>query len=79
MRQEPIVLETLGDLRRAGYQVIGNCSGKYCGRARRLNLDALIQRFGESYSFVNESRIGAALRCEGCGHRGGALTIAAPS
>lgn len=75
VHKRPIELSTLGDLKSAGYSIHGNCAGTYCGRGRRLDLDALISRFGADYVIVNETRIAGALRCDRCGHRGGVLTL----
>ncbi|RMX61768.1 hypothetical protein [Roseibium alexandrii] len=79
MTKIPISLSTLGDLKAAGYGVVGNCTAANCGRGRRLDLQALFDQFGADFVVVNENRIAAALRCDQCGHRGGVLTLHPPA
>ena len=71
-----ITISTLQDLSDHGYRLEGNCLT--CGRGRPLDLAKLIERFGPGYSYVNETRIRAALACTACGSRGGTLTIRPP-
>ena len=71
-QHQSISLRTLGDLKQAGYRLYGNC---YCGRSRELDLDMLIERYGEDYVFINEHRIQRSLKCTSCGHPGGKLTL----
>ncbi|MCR9282584.1 MAG: hypothetical protein NXH99_12890 [Rhodobacteraceae bacterium] len=65
-------LETLGDLRVAGYQLYGHC---YCGHADLLDLDVLIERFGKDYVLIGETRIVRALRCSVCRRSAGQITV----
>ncbi|MHA7774481.1 hypothetical protein [Roseibium sp. M-1] len=65
-------LTTLGDLKSAGYQLCGHC---YCGHADILDLDLLIERFGEDYVFINETPILRALRCSVCRRPAGQITL----
>jgi hypothetical protein len=71
-RKHAQTLESLGDLKLAGYQLYGHC---YCGHADLLDLDMLIQRFGEGYVFIGEKRIVRALRCSVCGRPAGQITV----
>lgn len=65
-------LETLGDLKSAGYQLYGHC---YCGHGQILNLDLLIDRFGKDYVFVGETRMVTALSCTACGRPAEKITL----
>ncbi|MGX1496193.1 hypothetical protein ACSSV1_001214 [Labrenzia sp. MBR-25] len=65
-------LETLGNLQAAGYQLYGHC---YCGHGVILDLEMLIQRFGEDYVFINEIRILRLLRCSVCRRPAGQITL----
>lgn len=76
--KDPISLSPLGDLKAAGYRLIGNCGNPACGRGRWLNIDALIEKFGAGYEVVGEARIARSLKCDGCGHKGGRLTLSPP-
>ncbi len=69
-------ISTLADLKEHGTRLIGHCGNPNCGRGRPLDLDVLIERYGTHYSIINERRIGAALRCGSCHHRGGSVTLA---
>ena len=56
-----IAIETLGDLRKNGYRLNGFC--RACGKSGYLDLDTLIERFGEGRSYLVGS---FTVRC-GCG------------
>jgi hypothetical protein len=53
----PVCLETLAELKAAGYRMSGHCNNHYCGRSRVLDLDTLIERLGPDYVVINETRI----------------------
>lgn len=65
-------LNSLGDLKAAGYKLYGHC---YCGHADLLDLDVLIGRFGDSHSLINDTRILRSLRCSVCGRPAGQITL----
>jgi hypothetical protein len=81
-QKEPISLLTLGDLKAAGYHIVGHCSHPYCGVGRTLKLDDLIERLGPGYEVINETRIARNFLCQSpqCeraqrGQRGGTITL----
>ena len=67
-------ITTLADLQRESWQLTAHCQGRNCGGARKLDLAALIARFGPDHVFINDQKI-PPLLCRRCGHRGGSLTI----
>jgi hypothetical protein len=71
-RLRPKHLETLADLKSAGYRLYGYC---YCGHSQSLDLDVLIKRFGSDYAFIGEKRTLRALRCSTCGRLAGQITV----
>jgi len=71
-------ISTLADIAREGWAVWANCTNEHCGRARPLDVVALIRRFGGNHSIINETDITSRLRCE-CGHKGGALHFRPPN
>lgn len=71
----PLDMDTLGKLRDFGYRLFAGCTAPGSGHGDWLDLDVLIERFGEDYVFINETRIGAACVCKKCGHRGATLTL----
>ena len=70
-------VETLGDLRRHRMGLVGHCDHFDCSNSVVLDLDALIDRLGENFVFINDVRIGASLRCKQCGRKGGSTRIEA--
>ncbi|MDF1777535.1 MAG: hypothetical protein P1V13_15990 [Rhizobiaceae bacterium] len=68
-------ITTLADLQRESWQLTAHCQGRNCGGARKLDLVALIARFGPDHVFINDQKIPPLLVCRRCGHRGGSLTI----
>lgn len=70
-----IKIETLGEIRRHEFIITANCTGFACGRGRPLDIDRLIEIFGEDYSVIEDTRIRAALVCIRCKHRGGSLSV----
>jgi hypothetical protein len=82
----PVSLSTLGDLKRAGYRIVGHCSHPYCGVSRTLKLDDLIERLGPDYVVINETRIARNFLCQSSqcehsqrGQRGGSNTLQPPT
>lgn len=75
MRKFHPSLETLGHLRDMNVRIFAHCTAQYAGHGDWLDIDALIERFGEDYVFINETRIGAACVCRKCGHRGATLRL----
>jgi hypothetical protein len=82
----PISLETLAELRTAGYRISGHCHNYYCGVSRVLDLDALIERLGPDYVVINETRVSRNFLCQNpaCEHhqkgiRGGGLILQPPT
>ena len=67
-----VSLNTLGDLKAAGYRLYGHC---YCGHSQILDLDVLIEHFGSEYVFIGEKRIVRALKCSVCGRPAGQITV----
>lgn len=85
-KHTPLTLSTLGELKAAGYRIVGHCSHPYCGVGRALDLDDLIERLGPEYVVINETRIARnylcrASRCENAqrSRRGGSITLHPPS
>jgi len=70
---------TLGYHKRHGMGISAHCArpNLMCGHHKDLDLGMLIERFGEDYSVINETRIAKALRCEVCGFKGAELRIVA--
>lgn len=66
----PISIATLGDLRRYGYALRACCES--CHHSARLDLDALIARYGEAWSHI---RWRPRLRCTACGSQGCAIMV----
>ena len=71
----PLAIDTLGKLRDLGYGLYAHCAALYAGHGSLLDLDLLIERYGEDYEFVGEERIAAACTCKRCGHRGATLRL----
>lgn len=64
---------TLAEVKANGEGLMANCRGPNCGHGKPLDLDMLIEWLGPDYSIINETRIGAACRCEACKHKGAAI------
>ncbi len=71
--------DTLGKLRSGGYTLSAHCNGQFCGHGRALDLDKLIEQFGADYVIINETRIGKALVCSSCKHRGARVILSPPT
>lgn len=69
-------VSTLGDLRDYGMGLFANCTAQFAGHGSQLNLDELIEKYGEDYVFINETRIARACKCW-CGHKGAKITMVA--
>lgn len=77
MNKPPVIIQTIGQLREHGMTMTAYCEVRACPHGERLDLDALIERFGEDLDYVEQVwRITGRLRCRRCGHRGGRLIIA---
>ncbi len=65
-----ISVSTLGE-HKLHETMFATCSNhKFCGVTRELDIDVLIERFGEDFDVVdNRARIVRALRCKECGAR----------
>ena len=76
-----VTLDTLGALKRHGYRLWGHCgAGIMCGYGAQLDMDRLIEKFGEDYPILNETKIGESLApCPRCGHKGGTTTLHPPA
>ena len=70
-------VETLGDLRDHGMGLYAACAAPNVGHGAKLDLDVLIEKFGEDYVYINDKRIGAACRCKQCGHLGADIRVTA--
>lgn len=57
----PIIIATLGDLKRHGYTVAGHCP---MHGARPIDLDAMIARHGEGWRYVGRRW---PIQCAECG------------
>lgn len=66
---------TLGHLQAADYRMHAECGNLRCRHMSVLDLEALIRRFGAGHVYVANNRIGSALRCGHCGHRGAQIFI----
>lgn len=68
-------ISTLSDLKRHGMRLYAACEAPNVGHGAYLDLDALIERFGPDYSYVDDGRIGRACRCQKCGHLGAMVLL----
>lgn len=65
-------LQTLGDLKQAGYRLFGNCNA---GHGWQLDTDTLIAEFGAAYVFIKDRRITQSRTCPRCGRPCSQLTV----
>jgi hypothetical protein len=70
-------VETLGNLLDHGMGLYAHCARPGAGHGARLDLDMLIERYGEDYVYINDRRIAAACICQKCGHRGAKVNVVA--
>lgn len=63
-------MTTLAEIKAAGEGLMANCARLDCGHGKPLSLDLLIERYGQDYDVIRETRIAAACKCERCGHKG---------
>lgn len=71
------VVETLGDLRAEGMGLYAHCDAQGVGHGRQIDLDKLIQIFGEDYVYIQDREIGRRAVCVHCGHVGAKINVIA--
>ena len=75
-----IVIDTLGALREGGYRLFAHCEIDHtCLHSAVLDLDVLIERFGEDFPFIDRrDELARALVCARCGRRGAVIRLHPP-
>lgn len=69
-------VQTLGDLKEHGMGLYAHCSAPDAGHGSKLDLDALIERFGYDWGYVGRlDEIGRRCVCKVCGHHGAHIKV----
>lgn len=67
-------MTTLGNAKDIGCDLWANCLNPSCGHGSKLDLDALIDKYGRDYEFAGPDSFMKNMRCR-CGHLGATHTI----